>query len=297
MMKTCIVPFLLLFGSVASFGAVTSNLAAYEDSLKVIGDSVLHGSTDAVREEANKTFKVILEKALKEKESFEFAFDSVKTLGKETAPDKTFRIYNWLLPKRDGSDYAYFGYVQTFDKKKNEIKVFALIDSSKTLINPQSLKLRNDNWYGALYYKILKHKKSGKYYYTLLGWHGKDQRTTQKVIDVIYFNAGKPMFGYALFKTEKTYKDRIIFEYTAQAIMSLKYEEGKGMIIFDHISPPSKEAENIFSMYGPDGSYDAFKFKGGHWLLVKDIDIRTDWKPKTQPKEPQQHDMPIEERK
>ncbi len=275
----------------------TGSLIAYEDTLKTLGDSVLHGSSDAVRELANKNFKTILEKVLNERESFEFTFDSVKTLGKETAPDKTFRIYNWLLPKYDGSNYSYFGFVQTFDKKKNEIKVFALTDSSKVLINPQSLKLRSDNWYGALYYKILKRKKGGKYYYTLLGWHGKNQSTTQKIIDVIYFASGKPMFGYPLFKTEKVYKDRIIFEYTAQVVMSLKYEDAKGMIVFDHLSPSSKEMENNFSVYGPDGSYDAFRFKGGHWLYVKDVDVQMNWKPKKQPKEPQVHDMPIEERK
>jgi hypothetical protein len=299
-----LIPLILLLklSFAANLKPQTSNLKpekelfeAYEDTLGLLGDSILHGSTDAVREAANATFKLTLARALKENGSFEYGFDLVKTLGKQTAPDKTFRIYNWLLPKADESDYAYFGFVQTYDKKKKEVALFSLVDSSKTLINPESLKLNCGNWYGALYYKIVKNKKGGKNYYTLLGWHGKDQRTTQKLIDVIYFVSGKPMFGFPFFKVDRTYKDRVIFEYTKQVVMSLKYEEGRDMIIFDHLSPPSKDMQNNFSVYGPDGSYDAFRFKGGHWVYMSDIDARTDWKPKRQPRKPQVHEAPIEE--
>jgi hypothetical protein len=270
-------------------------LSAYEDSLKTLGDSVLHGSSDDVRKSSNEIFKDLLEKALNEKGSFAYRFDSVKTLGIQTAPDNSFRIYNWLLPSRDGSSYSYYGFVQTYDKSKDQSRLWALIDSSKTLVNPQSLKLRSDNWYGALYYKILLNKKSGKNYYTLLGWHGKDRNRTQKIIDVIYFTSGKPMFGHPLFKTDKVYSNRIIFEYISQAMMSLKYEEKEKMIVFDHLASPS--ASDGSFMAGPDGTYDAFRFKSGHWLYIKDIDMRTQWEPKKQPKHPAEHEMPIEQGK
>ena len=80
--------------------------------------------------------------------------------------------------------------------------------------------------------------------------------------------------------------------------MSLKYEEGKDMIVFDHLAPSSKEMENNFSVYGPDGSYDALSvLKGGHWLYMSDVDARTDWKPKKQPSKPQVREMPSEDGK
>jgi len=267
-------------------------LLAYQDTLRVLGDSILHGSNNEVRRNANSSFKSALERALRRDGAFAFGFDSVKTLGRVIAPDNTFKIYNWILPAFDGTGYSYFGFVQAFDKAKQEISLFPLTDSSKTLVNPQTLKLRNDNWYGALYYKILKNKKGGKDYYTLLGWHGVNQNTTQKIIDVIYFNSGKPMFGYSLFKTDKVYKSRIIFEYNAQTTMSLKYEEGQKMIVFDHLS--AADAERNSSLSGPDGTYDGFRFKGDHWLYMKDIDMRTKWEPKKQPKNPPPHEPPIE---
>ena len=81
----------------------------------------------------------------------------------------------------------------------------------------------------------------------------------------------------------KTYKSRLVFEFAAMATMSLRYEDKEHMIVFDHLSVPSNvpKGEGTLARYaGPDGTYDALQFKKGRWILLNDIDIGTDWKPK-----------------
>jgi hypothetical protein len=129
----------------------------------------------------------------------------------------------------------------------------------------------------------LQNKKGGKSYYTLLGWKGVNPIATRKVIDVVYFSGDKIVFGYPLFKTGNVYHNRIIFEYSSQASMSLHYDEQKKMIVFDHLTAPKNSTVQILN--GPDGTYDALKFIKGHWELMNDVDINAGFIPKT-PKAP-----------
>ena len=105
-----------------------------------------------------------------------------------------------------------------------------------------------------------------------------NDNTSQKLIDVLYFERDIPKMGYPLFKTGKVFRNRVIFTFLAQITMGLRYEERKKLIVFDHLTNPGGTESSIPG--GPDGSYDAFKFKSGRWLLLNDIDIRSTWKPR-----------------
>jgi hypothetical protein len=263
------------------------------DSLEQLSNLMQHGKNDSVRIAANTVFQKKLLDILQQSAAFDF--DSVKNVSTLTAPDKSFRILTWTLPSWEGA-YSFFGFIQTFNKKTGESKITALVDSTYRIEQPEMEKLHAGRWYGAVYYKILVNKKDGKNFYTLLGWKGKNPLATQKVIDVLHFSGDQTLFGFPLFKTDHVYRKRLIFEYASQAVMSLRYEEKKKMIVFDHLSGSTKDKKNetTDAASGPDGSYDALKFTGGKWTLLRDIDIRTDWKPKTQPKEPQVHEAPVE---
>src|SRR5262249_47437368 len=160
----------------------------------------------------------------------EQSFDSVTNVSRLSSPDNLFKIYTWTLPKVDMSDYKFFGFVQYYvtDKKKvKKLSVVRLNDASAMSENPQSMKLKPETWFGAVYYHILESKKGGKKYYTLLGWKGNDRTTTKKLIDVMYFTKDSLMLGYPLFKSEKGYINRVVFEYASEAVMSLHYEPSK----------------------------------------------------------------------
>ena len=251
------------------------------DTLKKMGQIVLHAKTDSARAQANSIFTVMLMETLTLPGAFDIAFDSVISVSVLQPDDKSFRIFTWTQPKIDLSAYSYFGFIQQYDKVKKHLKVFPLEEMPVAMENIASEKLPADKWLGAIYYEILPVKKNGKNYFTLLGWKGNDQRTTKKLIDVLYFNEGKPMFGYPIFKGAKGYVNRVIIEFAAEAMMSLRYEPSKKMIVFDRIVTST---ESSASSSGPSGVYDAFKFEKGRWLLLKDIDVRGNWQPKTPPK-------------
>jgi hypothetical protein len=256
----------------------------HEKELTGLATLIQKGATDSVRLQANSQFKSYLKEYLRQHAVPEKNLpDSLKSVSLLVAPDKTFRIVSWIVPSTDQSHTSFFGFLQRFDKKKGTSAVIELSDVSDTLQNPQSVRLKDGAWFGAVYYELVARKKSGKQYYTLLGWKGNNKLTTKKVIDVIWFSNDKVFFGYPHFKTGKTYQQRVIFEYTAAASMALRYEEKENLIVFDHLSVPSNIPSgegNMAQFLGPDGTYDALEFKKGRWNLLKDIEIGTNWKPK-----------------
>jgi len=110
----------------------------------------------------------------------------------------------------------------------------------------------------------------------LLGWKAVNESMTKKIIEILFIDKKKVRFGHPLLKSGSVYKNRIIFTYDSHSTMSLRYEEGKKGIVFDHIS---QNKNNPSALSGPDGTYDIFKLKKGKWVLYKDIDASTDWVP------------------
>jgi hypothetical protein len=206
--------------------------------------------------------------------SFSYPFDSLKHIGKIASPDKKLRIYTWNLPFSDGT-HKYFGYIQ-YKKSKNDLVITVkLNDQSESIEEPEKKILSSENWLGALYYQVAVTKFKGEVFYTLLGFDFNDFFSSKKLVEVLYFdnddraNFGKPVFNY-----EKKILHRIIFEYSARASMSLKYDPEKDLIIYDHLSPSLPSLVGKYQFYGPDFSYDALKFEDGMWKVIPDVDVR-----------------------
>ncbi|REJ80474.1 MAG: hypothetical protein DWQ44_06955 [Bacteroidetes bacterium] len=237
-------------------------------------------NSDSVRKAANSIFRDILGKAILMDGSFSHGFDSLKNLLIRNSPDNKIRLYTWVIAQTDGNQFNYFGYLQ-YKTKSGAFKVVSLYDSTESIKKTELERLKPEKWFGATYYEIIPVKRGKKTYYTLLGWKGKDRRITQKVIDVLHFDNDNPRFGFPLFKTDNVYKNRVIFSYTSQASMSLRYEKNMRMIVFDHLSAPGKSAAegSMEQLMGPDGSYDGFRFKSSRWVYQRDVDVRSDWKP------------------
>jgi hypothetical protein len=58
--------------------------------------------------------------------------------------------------------------------------------------------------------------------------------------------------------------------------MSLAWNSKMKMIIFDHLAPPNSSYTGNYAYYGPDFSYDGFRFEEGKWELVEKVDVRRD---------------------
>ncbi len=244
--------------------------------LTFFGDSILRAGSDSSRQAHHLQFKQQLDSLLSQPQSFEYSFDRVKNLSVLTSDDKKLRIYSWMLPTKSGMSFDFFGYVQVMNAQK-KMKVYELKEIKYSNNEEASiLKLTDSTWYGALYYKLLHKKYNKKDQYILLGWQGKDIFSTRKVIDCITIATNKIEFGKPVFKSSGKTKSRIILEYNAQASVSLNYNKDEDMIIQDHLSStdPRPEAKNMFSLYGPDMTYDGWKFKEGLWYLQPNTDVK-----------------------
>jgi hypothetical protein len=267
----CLIPVLLfsIFGKADNLAL----LQQYEDSLRMLAPKVFHSKTDELRKAANEHYLVLLQEALQLENSFEYPFDSLIDIGKLKAPDASFRIYQWNIPQSNGTQ-AYFGFIQRLNPVTKKMDLFRLNDKSAEIKNPESQSLDYKKWYGALYYKIIKNKSGKNVYYTLLGWDGHSNQTWKKLIEVLWFDKdGSPKFGESLFVNGKQIpKKRIVFEFRAEMIMALKYDEAKQMIIFDNLAPESPEGKGIYEDYVMDGSYNAYAFHKGKWHFVPEVD-------------------------
>ncbi|MCX6250776.1 MAG: hypothetical protein NTX61_08490 [Bacteroidetes bacterium] len=269
-----------------------------EDSLHKMAFSVLHARTDSARISLNKCFLQNMQKALCIPGSFDYPFDSLKSVGKLKSPDKYFRIYNWNLPHQDGSN-TYFCLLQLKDQKSGQVSFFTLTDKSDSVYNPEQQYLDTSNWYGSLYYYIIQGPADqfGNNYYTLFGWDGESTSITQKIIEVLTFDGhGIPHFGRRIFGDFGDGKNkRILFRYSSSAMMTLKYDEqiiptgvslrklaGKKrkIIVFDRLIPLDPQLKNQYQFYVPEADvYDGFVFINSGWVFISGIDARNKAKP------------------
>lgn len=274
---------LLIYLFIAGFPALTfaqkskvvfdRQLYVLEDSLKSLGKKIVNHPEELERKNATYTFIRTLVQALKLPNSFNYPFDSLKSISIIRSEDERFRIFCWHLLNSDGT-YRYYGAIQMNNPERLELYPFT--DRSEDIKNPEDTVVRNDFWYGAHYYRIIRKKYKKNTYYTLLGWKGNNILTTKKVIDVLSFRDGKPYFGAPIFKFNEEVKHRVVFEYTRQASMLLRYLDKKKWIIFDHLAPPNASATGNFETYGPDMSYDGLKFKRGKWKLMEDLVLKNE---------------------
>lgn len=246
-------------------------LRIYQDSLAKMGRHFINDTNDLERKSANYRFIPTLVGALRVPHSFNFKFDSVKSVSITQAPDNRFRIFSWHVMNQDGS-YRFYGTIQM--NTGEELLMHPLEDYSPLLKNPEDSILNNRKWYGAQYYKIIR-VDAATPYYVLLGWKGNTVKSNKKVIDVLSFGKdGKPAFGLAVFNGNSKTRKRVVFEYARQTSMLLRYVPEQGLIVFDHLSPPDKKMQDRPETFGPDLTYDGYRLKDGKWQYVDNLDMR-----------------------
>ena len=245
-------------------------LQTYEDSLVSLGKKFINDDNDLERKNANYEFIKTLVNALKVPNSFLYPFDSLKSVDIINSPDNRFRIISWPIINEDGS-YRFYGTIQV--NTGGNLEMYPLNDYSSSLKNPEDSVADNRKWFGAEYYKIIP-VYSPKLYYVLLGWKGNTVKSTKKIIEVLWFKDAKPVLGLPVFDGNGKTRKRVVFEYTRQASMLLRYVPDQNLIVFDHLSPPDPKLKNQHDTYGPDLSYDGYKLKNGRWIYVENLDMR-----------------------
>jgi hypothetical protein len=204
---------------------------------------------------------------------FNHKFSNLRFLGQITSPDSLVKIISWNLILDDGGNryFCYFIKRATKGGKSNLHKLSGIY--KETPIRSDTIYSESD-WYGALYYDIRPFVSGKDISYILLGIDYGNSFITRKLIEVLTFGSdGNLTFGKKIFSDGKVLRPRVVFEFTATAVMSLRFNDSK-TIVFDHLSPVSPEYSGNRQFYGPDFSYDSYNLENGLWKLRSNIDIR-----------------------
>lgn len=260
--------FSVAFLSIGAF-AQDYDVQRAENRLLTKLDELRSAENDQAKSQANEEFKSDLASVLEYKESFDYPFPLLTTVGFIDSKDKMVRIINWNVEQDDKSQ-RYYGFVQHYDKRRKTLSVTELKEDVWGIKQPQDI-VEAENWYGALYYKIIPVKKGSKTVYTVLGWDGNTTLSNIKLIDAMYINGRSVKFGSPIFKVGKETKKRMFYEHSEKVTMILRYEDERERIMMDHLSPETPTMKGYYSFYVPDLSYDAFVFEDKKWVLKQDV--------------------------
>tara|TARA_Y100001968_G_C19349904_1_gene714073 strand:- start:202 stop:1086 length:885 start_codon:yes stop_codon:yes gene_type:complete len=246
----------------------------YEDTLRILANKIIYGKTFEIRKNSNIGFISEIKEVIKFKESYHYPFDSLETISKLSPEDKSFRLFNWILPEKNGKNRYFAIILLPSSSEDNYNQIIELKYQESNLFNFEHQNYNHENWYGALYYKIISPKKKNNKHYTLLGWDGNHQESIVKIIDVIEIDDNKINFGKDIFLKKKEISKRIAIEYNRNINVSVNFDSEKNRIILDHLVPLKKNQEGFNQFYVPDGSYDCFSYINGKWVFKEDIDVK-----------------------
>ena len=248
-----------------------SKLENSEKELELRFDALRNASSDSLMLNISQHIMADLKQALNNNGSFTYPFDNLINLGKVTSPDNQLKIFSWNCMLKNGN-YRYFALLL-----KKVGRKFESFELHQNLSVKESLtsQLTANQWLGALYYQIVPFTQNGNTLYLLLGWDGNNESTSKKLIEILGFSKiGNPELGIPVINWRGKRLSRVIFEYSKQVQMKLKFLERANCVVFDHLSPSDPRYINQFEYYGPDFSYDALKLEKGIWNLVEEFDLK-----------------------
>jgi hypothetical protein len=216
-----------------------------------------------------------MSKILKDPKSFAYRFDSLKKVaGILESPDGLFRIYTWNVPLNFYM-HEIHGIIQVKIPAKDSCEIHILENQLDAIPDVLHAETDKSSWPGALYYEMRRNKSGKQVFYTLMGYNFHDRWSDKKIIDVLHFDEElNPSFGKAVFDTPEGLQHRVIFEYSGEVAMNLRYNPDLKMIVYDHLSPIEPELAAHPRFYAPDFSYDGYKFRRGIWEHRSDVDVR-----------------------
>ena len=274
-MRLLLIFFLLICNF--SFAQITRSernaLQKKEDSLKTFSLQIIRGRTASGRFTADSQFTKMFVRALKIKNSFYYSFDSLLTISKLVPEDSSFKIFTWQLVVNDYVTRQH-GAIQ-MKTADGSLKLFPLIDKSDVTENIEDTVGNNFGWIGAVYYKLIEKHASGKNFYTLLGYDENNINSNKKIIEVLTFKDGQPIFGGPYFSFQdnsvlKKSRARYIMEYKKNASPRLNYDPDQDMIIYEHLISESGEPQKKYT-YIPDGDYEGLKWENGKWIHIQKV--------------------------
>ena len=247
--------------------------AEAENDLALDCDVMTNAAESRHRQSAMEKFNNLFFEALNQKGSFGNSFDSLKWISKKYADDRSFRYLTWEARITD-NDTRYFGVIQRADGR-----VFELNDNFKQAEGLAEEEYGTDSWLGGICYHMMEVKSSADgRYFLIFGLNRLNAAENVKIVDVLFFSAeGVPYFGKPVFvRTHKDGKEeitlnRLVFKYSADAMMTVNYNPGMDMIMYDHLIPRMSRIKTNTETLVPDGSYVGYERKNDRWQYIDKI--------------------------
>ncbi len=251
--------------------ATPSPMSSLEDSLQALSEIFMTDALLENRTAACETFIPTLVKALEEKNSFTIPFDSLTRISIQYPPDSSFRIFTWQLYV-DTDDYRYFGAIQM---NTEDLQLIPLKDQSANVEDPEFEILDPDNWYGAVYYNLKAFDTPDGTQYLLFGFDGYQFFDKRKIVDVLRFRDGSPVFGAPVFATLEEGRgpitqNRLVREYSSTSTIRCNFDTEHNVILLDHMATVQRVDGNGLSLI-PDGTYEGYRYKDGLWVYEEKL--------------------------
>lgn len=222
----------------------------------------------------NDSIRMIIEGYVQSDSIFNHRLIGIRYLGQITSPDSLLKIITWNL-LLDGKKGKYFCYLVRRGEGSSNI-VFPLEASYTETGFGHDTTFSRSSWYGALYYDLRPVSVNGERCWMVLGLDYGNPEITRKVIDVICFSKkGELVFGKKWFETPDGMMHRVVFEYAASAMMTLRFSSDTS-VVFDHLVPISPELAGKKQFYGPDYSFDAYLYDKGLWKFTLNVEMRNE---------------------
>lgn len=256
----------------------TSNLKAQEQvdqtgaNIQNIANSLLENDTLSIRLQLDSAMTQALWVTLSSPNSFQFTLDALQFIRINASPDGNLKLFTWQVALNDGH-YLQKGFIQYKDQS-GKIHLYKLNALNESIENADTLIGSQNNWIGAVYYDLIENEFEGKTYYTLLGFDAFDNNITKKVIEVLYFENGVPIFGGDFFEypSDDTFPEapvkRFIVTYKKGSNALVKYEQSAKAIFISELASTANNLKEKSTLV-PTGDEVYFIWKNGKWRMRK----------------------------
>jgi hypothetical protein len=242
----------------------------YADSLNVLYKNMVVEKEDSIKEKISTQIINLLGELIEQKNVNQNFADSLKGLSVLVSENQKVIVVTFEIVNKNNL-LVYKGAV--FNKINKTWQKNTLQDTGIKGKKLESFISTPENWLGCRYYKIITLKEKGRQSYALLASNLSDKTISRKWIDVLVIDEKYEIFfGDNIFEAMPI--KRHVLQYNSNVVASLKYNEKRQQIIFDHLIPTRADLKNQFQFYSPDLSFDAYQIKNAKLKFLKDIDAR-----------------------
>jgi hypothetical protein len=263
--------FILFFGMIPLTGqtGLRDTPLILEDLYKRITDT----KDESEKLRLNDSIKLIISSYAASDSVFIHRFETLRYLGQIISPDMKLKIITWNVFMRN-SPNRYFCYIVRKGERKQKNSVYFLAGQNHEEPIRTDITYNSGNWYGALYYAIQPFRKKRQTHYILLGLDYGNINVARKLIDVLSFTSGGDLlFGLDCIEKNNVTRQREVFEYSPEGIVSLRMETPK-KIVFDRVTTISTGHGDGSELSGAGITFDAYVFKRGSWRFISDVDVK-----------------------